>query len=152
MSLNSALADAAQGLAAPQVSVNKQLFIVEVEGSEAMDEVPFTAIFNPRFKFTGDQKILMLESCISVPHYFGLVSRYKSLELSYLNIHGEPERIQASGFIAGLMQHEADHLIGKLYVDRLDMNKDFYHLDMIADVVRQANPCLTGTYRKLTEK
>jgi len=112
------------GLAAPQVHVSKQ--IVVIDGTQLDDEptVPEAArrilhLVNPVVKFKGDKKYPMWEGCLSVPGLRGRVPRMKELEVEALDRDGKIVRLIAQGYFAGVIQHETDHLAGKVYLDRL---------------------------------
>jgi peptide deformylase len=117
------------GLAAPQIHISKQLFVAEVPPIERLPKLnpmPLTVFFNPKFDFEGEEKINMWEGCLSVPGLRGLVPRYKNLTLTYLDLKGKEKRCKASGFIAGVLQHEADHIFGKVFLDRMTSMEHLY--------------------------
>eukprot|EP01114_Cavostelium_apophysatum_P020200 TRINITY_DN6707_c0_g1_i1.p1 TRINITY_DN6707_c0_g1~~TRINITY_DN6707_c0_g1_i1.p1 ORF type:complete len:203 (-),score=18.93 TRINITY_DN6707_c0_g1_i1:10-618(-) len=111
----------AVGLSAPQVRVSKQLFVVGVKAyvSPSLRPFPETAFFNPKVEPIGDDSILTWESCLSLPGLGGRVERKRKVKVTYLDKDGNERIIMASGFYAAVFQHEHDHLIGKLYPDRM---------------------------------
>jgi len=119
----------AVGIAAPQLGVNYQIFIAEILPSkfklddcylQKLKSLPLTVFINPTLKFHGEQKHTMYESCLSVPGLIGKVQRYKHITVSYLDLNGQQMTLSANDFIAGVLQHEADHLNGHLFIDRIE--------------------------------
>lgn len=111
------------GLAAPQVHVSKQLALVGGELDE--DEEPIIrVVINPEITPTTDKVFGMYEGCLSVPGFRGWVERPAAIRIVHHDMHGERVERELEGFAAVVMQHECDHLHGKLYVDRLkDMRR-----------------------------
>ncbi len=123
------------GLAAPQVGQSVRLIVLDTrprdeEGRydlEDMSELEKTieqpiVLFNPTItKFSG--KTTYEEGCLSVPTFFEFVDRYDYVEVSALNIKGAQILIEADGLLAICLQHEMDHLDGKLFIDRLSTLK-----------------------------
>jgi peptide deformylase len=106
------------GLAATQVNVHKRLIVLDV--SEERNQ-PLQLI-NPKIvKTSGEEQ--MEEGCLSVPGVFELVERAAEIKVQALNLQGQPLEIDASGLLAVCIQHEIDHLDGKLFVDYLSLLK-----------------------------
>jgi peptide deformylase len=101
------------GLAAPQVNVSKRLFVIDVHD----DEHPPAVIINPKLERIGDE-IELKEGCLSVPGMVGEIVRHERAAVTGLDRHGQKIRIEGDGIFAQCLQHEVDHLDGKLYVDR----------------------------------
>jgi peptide deformylase len=96
--------------------------VVEVPDdlSQDIQPMPLTVIFNPQLEFLlKHEKIQMWESCLSVPGLVGKVTRYNNVIMHFLGQDGKKKRLAATGFLAGVIQHETDHLWGKLFIDRL---------------------------------
>lgn len=111
------------GLAAPQVGVDLQLVIF---GSEAPNPrypdapiVPRTVLCNPVINPVGTQEQEDWEGCLSVPGLRGRVPRWARIRYSGRDIFGDPIEREAQGFHARVVQHECDHLQGKLYPMRM---------------------------------
>lgn len=83
-----------------------------------MEGLPLTLCFNPVLEHLTVDTILMQESCLSVPGLIGAVKRSSKVALTYEDEQGKKRRLLAEGFLAGLLQHEMDHLDGVLFVDR----------------------------------
>lgn len=102
------------GLAAPQVAISKQAVVVEY----APAALPCLVLHNPQLEHMGVDTILMQESCLSVPGLVGAVKRSARVAVTYEDAAGVRRRLVADGFVAGLLQHELDHLRGVLFIDR----------------------------------
>ena len=103
------------GLAATQVDVHERLLVMDV--SEERDE-PLVVI-NPRVVWTSDEVVLGDEGCLSVPGFSGDVERYAEIHIEYENELGDTHKLEATELLAVCVQHEMDHLIGKVYVEYL---------------------------------
>ena len=102
------------GIAAPQVGVNARLFIAnpsQKRGSEI-------AVVNPEIE-EAEGSIVFTEGCLSVPNIWGKVERPSQVVVRAYDLFGKPMTIEASGLLAVVLQHEIDHLDGKLFIDRL---------------------------------
>ena len=101
------------GLAAPQIGKNIRLIVLQMP-----DEEPF-AMINPEIiKREGEREIM--EACLSIPGYEGLVKRSITVTAKGINESGKQMRIKASGLLAQALEHEIDHLDGILYTDRIE--------------------------------
>ena len=119
------------GLAAPQVGELLQLAVIEdkAEYQKALTasdlrergrtEVPFHVIVNPIIESRGEPIATFFEGCLSLPGFTALVPRAREVRVTCLDHLGEPRIIDASGWYARILQHEIDHLHGKLYIDRM---------------------------------
>ena len=102
------------GLAATQVNVHKRVIVLDI--SESKDE-PLILI-NPEIKKIIDpNKKIFSEGCLSVPGFYEELKRPSSVEISYLDIDGERKSLLANDLLAVVIQHEMDHLDGKMMVD-----------------------------------
>ena len=110
------------GLAAPQIGVDLQLVIFGFEHSERYPDaeaVPQTILINPLITPLSPVMEEGFEGCLSVPGLRGAVSRYQQIRYEGFDPKGEPIVRIASGFHARVVQHECDHLIGRLYPSRI---------------------------------
>ena len=110
------------GLAAPQIGVDLQLVIFGFERNERYPEagaVPRTVLINPLITPLSLDEEEGWEGCLSVPGLRGRVPRYARIRYSGLDPQGEPIEREAEGFHARVVQHECDHLIGRLYPTRM---------------------------------
>lgn len=128
--LNALIADmfetmeAAQGagLAAPQIGVDLQLVIFGFSRNARYPEappVPHTVLINPVITPLSDEQVDGWEGCLSVPGLRGLVPRLARIRYRGFDPLGQPIEREADGFHARVVQHECDHLIGRLYPTRM---------------------------------
>ena len=111
------------GLAAPQIGVDLQLVIFGFEHSPRYPEapaVPLTVLLNPVITPLGDEHVDGWEGCLSVPGLRGLVPRYARIRYQGVDQFGQPIDREVDGFHARVVQHECDHLIGRLYPTRMN--------------------------------
>lgn len=110
------------GLAAPQIGVGLQLVIFGFEKSERYPEagaVEQTILINPVITPLSDEEELAWEGCLSVPGLRGEVPRFSRIRYQGFDPDGLPIDRSVAGFHARVVQHECDHLIGKLYPMRI---------------------------------
>jgi peptide deformylase len=111
------------GLAATQVNVQKSVCVLakEVAPSLAPDPIlkNYVVLVNPKIKKVGKEKFTWEERCLSIPDFQEKVSRDNMISLTYQNTSGKKITIELSGIESGTVQHEADHLVGKLFIHRL---------------------------------
>ena len=103
------------GLAATQIDVHERLVVIDI--SEERDK-PLVLI-NPEIVWASDEKVLNEEGCLSVPGIYDGVERSTSVRVTALDAEGEPQAIEAEGLLAVCIQHELDHLLGKVFVEYL---------------------------------
>ena len=119
------------GLAAPQVHVSKQLAVIEVTENRRYPgegPIPLTILINPKILSASKKQFEDWEGCLSVNDFRGKVPRAESLEVEAHNRKGEKVRFQAQGFFARVIQHECDHLGGKVFLDRMPNLLTLAHL------------------------
>ncbi len=104
------------GLAAPQVARSEQVVVMECPGT---DGIPRTVLINPKIIFYGPTQSAMWEGCLSIDNMRGKVVRPSMVRVEALDRHGQVQDIEANGLYAVCIQHEMDHLLGKLFVDRM---------------------------------
>ena len=107
------------GLAATQVNIHKRIIVIDV--SEKKDER--ICLINPAILSLSNDEDIYEEGCLSVPGFYENVSRPKDIKVSTLNYNGELIEIEASGLLSTCIQHEIDHLNGKLFVDHISSLK-----------------------------
>ena len=103
------------GLAATQVDVHERLVVIDV--SEGRDQ-PLVLI-NPEIVWASPEKQVNDEGCLSVPGIYDGVERSTSIKVEALNLEGVVQTHEAEGLLAVCIQHEMDHLIGKVFVEYL---------------------------------
>jgi peptide deformylase len=120
------------GLAAPQIGESIQLAVIEDRAeyiqhvsAEQLKEyhrsvIGFHVIINPKITLRDDSSAEFFEGCLSIEGYQAVVRRGYRVRVECLNEKAEPITIDAEGWYARILQHEIDHLNGKLYIDRMD--------------------------------
>jgi peptide deformylase len=107
------------GLAASQVNVHKQIVVMDLSEDKSEQRV----FINPEIEVLDGDYEDMQEGCLSVPGFYEEVSRIEHCMIRALDRNGEPYEIEARGLLAVCIQHEMDHLNGKLFVDYLSSLK-----------------------------
>ena len=111
------------GLAAPQVNRSLQIVVMEYENNERYPDessIPVTVLVNPVLSDYSEEKALGWESCLSLVDFRGLVPRSTSVTLKAYDRDGDRIEKRATGFEAVVLQHEIDHLNGKVFLDRME--------------------------------
>ncbi len=106
------------GLAATQVDVHKQVIVMDL--SEERDQP--RVLINPKVVEQDGEQVYD-EGCLSVPEYYAPVKRAESIKITALDEQGEIYELEADGLLAVCIQHEMDHLAGKVFVDYLSRLK-----------------------------
>ena len=101
------------GLAAPQIGISKKIIVIDV-GSGLIE------IINPEIIEESDQRYIDQEGCLSIPEQTGKVKRSKEVTVKGLNRDGKEIEVKGKALLARALQHEIDHLQGKLFIDRLE--------------------------------
>jgi peptide deformylase len=112
------------GMAAPQIGINKRIFVSEIRKTKFRkqgDLDPVRAFINPKILKTSHKKVFGYEGCGSVAAsgLFGDVQRPQSVVVEAFNEKGKKFKLRANGLLAKIIQHEFDHLEGKVFLDRL---------------------------------
>lgn len=123
------------GLAAPQIGEHKRIVVIAKsiieaieraehgeESNDVEEELTCLILVNPTITCSGE-KVSYQEGCLSVPEYREMVERYSHVQLNALDEHGNSYSLDAEGLLAICIQHELDHLEGKLFIDRLSFLK-----------------------------
>lgn len=120
------------GLAAPQIGLPLQLAVIEDRPEYLKDvaperlaererkPVPFLVLINPRIAEQSKDIAEFYEGCLSLAGFSALVSRSRGVTVEYTDEHAQPKRIEARGWFARILQHEIDHLQGRLYIDHME--------------------------------
>jgi peptide deformylase len=128
------------GLAAPQIGLPLQLAVIEDRTEYLKDvaperlaererkPVPFLVLINPRIVEQSKDIAEFYEGCLSLAGFSALVSRSRDVTVEYTDEHAQPKRIEARGWFARILQHEIDHLRGRLYIDQME-TRSFTNLD-----------------------
>ena len=121
------------GLAATQVNIQENIIVIDISDSRAELQV----FINPEIIWASEETKSWREGCLSVPEYFDEVTRPDRVKVRAQNLKGEYFEIDAEGIMSVCIQHEMDHLIGKVFVEYLSplkrarikgkMKKKFHH-------------------------
>ena len=116
------------GLAAPQVHVPLRLFVFwvsEARGLADPDDIPVgnTVVINPEVELLTDVRVLRWEGCLSIPDVYGDVERPAGVRVRAMDLDGKVFEIEGTELFGRCLQHEIDHLHGKLFVDYLSVLK-----------------------------
>ena len=110
--------DFCAGLAANQIGILKKIITVHIQDKEKNTEKLY-ALFNPIINKYSKETVIMEEGCLSLPKQFAEIERPQSIQLQYTNEKNKIIREEKNGYEARILQHEIDHLSGKLFVDYL---------------------------------
>jgi peptide deformylase len=103
------------GLAATQVDVHERLVVIDISEERNRPVV----LINPEIVWASDERVQNEEGCLSVPGIYDGVERSRAVRVTALDAGGEPQTIEAEGLLAVCIQHELDHLLGKVFVEYL---------------------------------
>jgi peptide deformylase len=126
------------GLAAPQVKIPYRIVLFTVP-PEKGEEIPLTVMINPTWEPLSNEMNEDWEGCLSVPGLVGLAPRYTYISYTYQTVKGEVKKVEAKGFHARVVQHECDHLDGKLYLQRMT---DMKNLVFVEEFIKYIRPAL----------
>ena len=109
------------GLAAPQVGISKRVLVIDL----AIKDTPPSPlrIVNPELVWSSAGSVSNEEGCLSLPEQFAEVERPENVRVRYLDEHNVSQEVEASGMLSACLQHEMDHLDGRLFVDHLSRLK-----------------------------
>lgn len=103
------------GLSAPQVGDSRQIAVINSEETE------YQVLINPKISFPKNAQLVTgMEGCLSLPGVFGPVARYNLLSLNYQDLNGAKKAAKIGGLLAVVVQHEVDHLGGRLFIDKMN--------------------------------
>lgn len=122
------------GLAAPQVGVLKKLVVIDIR------EEPATLykMINPKIVWASEEMIDSREGCLSLPGLRDTVVRHEKVRVEYFDENFEKQTIEGEEFLACCLQHEIDHLSGKLYIDHLSRLKKSRFLSKFRKLQKEA--------------
>lgn len=125
------------GIAAPQLGRSQQIVIIASRPNLRYPNAPKMdpcVMLNPRITAYSAEREMGWEGCLSVPSLRGQVMRATCIEVNYTNLENQTQQKTFEGFVARIIQHECDHLIGKLFLDRVPSTE---HLMSEAEFFRQ---------------
>ncbi len=106
------------GLAAPQIGILQRLIVLDCVKEEDGDARPLV-MFNPQILSSSDDTNVYEEGCLSIPDQYAEVTRPRAVEVEWMDRDGNAQRETFDGLWATCVQHEIDHLNGKLFIDHL---------------------------------
>jgi len=106
------------GLAAPQIGVLNRIIVMDCEKDDAANRKPIVMI-NPEIVFSSDEESTYEEGCLSIPEQFAEITRPTSVQVRWLDTNGTEHEQEFHGLWSTCVQHEIDHLDGKLFIDYL---------------------------------
>ncbi len=115
------------GIAAPQLGASRQILIIASRPTARYPHAPEMSpilMVNPSFEIVDSTLYKDWEGCLSVPGIRALVPRYQAIDVQYQDQQGEICRLTLQDFPARVFQHEFDHLLGLVYLDRVENNQD----------------------------
>lgn len=115
------------GIAAPQVGISRRLIIVASHPNERYPHAPHMnplPMLNPKIVDRSTRLVKDWEGCLSVPGIRGLVPRAEAIDVAYTDRMGQRQHQYFTGFVARIVQHESDHLEGKVFLDRVESSAD----------------------------
>jgi len=129
------------GLAAPQIGIQWRLATIH----PADNSIDPTVVINPIVKFQSNEEEEGIEACLSIPNYYGYVSRPKEVVVESLNLRGEIQTHELEGWLARLFLHEIDHLEGILYPLRMRDKEELIYQTVYAKKAQAIVEKLSGT-------
>jgi peptide deformylase len=117
------------GLAAVQVGVLKNIIVIDMHDLRTEDEMVYDEdlfplfLVNPKITHSSSEKILASEGCLSLPEQSIELPRAEKVSVSYKDYHNQDKILHADGWLARAIQHEMDHLLGKLLIDYVSFSK-----------------------------
>jgi peptide deformylase len=105
------------GLAATQVGIHKRIIVMDV--SHKCPDLPVFKMANPELLWKSEEQSVYEEGCLSVPGQYADVKRSSRVLLKYIDEHNQLHEREIDGFLATCVQHEIDHLNGKVFIDYL---------------------------------
>ena len=106
------------GLAAPQIGVLNRIIVMDCEKDDAANRKPIVMI-NPEIVFSSDEESTYEEGCLSIPEQFAEIKRPTFVQVRWLDTNGTEQEQEFQGLWSTCVQHEIDHLDGKLFIDYL---------------------------------
>lgn len=122
------------GLAATQVDVHERVIVIDI----TEDNSDLLVLINPEITWRSDDREVFEEGCLSVPETYEKVERAAEIRVRALNEQGEPFEFEADGLLAVCVQHEIDHLDGKVFVEHLSLLKQNRILTRLRKQQREA--------------
>ncbi len=126
------------GLAANQIGILKQIVTISFVDHETKKEVQYS-LFNPEIISFSKEKIIMEEGCLSLPKQFAEIERPEKIKIQYLDERNKLVKKELTGVESRILQHEIDHLSGKLFVDYLSSLKRNFMIKKVTKYLKTQN-------------
>ena len=125
------------GLAAVQVGILKRILVIDISGKDEKKQ-PLSFI-NPVIKTVSDETSVYEEGCLSIPNTFIEIERPKTCEVEFIDINGKVKNLKCDGLLSTCLQHEINHLDGKLIIDNLSKLKRDLIIKKISKIQKNPN-------------
>ena len=106
------------GLAAPQVGVSKRICLIHLSGVEKGKGAKDILLINPVITFYSNVEAQMIEGCLSFPDEFWKIWRPANIQIEYQDERGNFKKLKANNWLSRVIQHEIDHLEGKIFIKK----------------------------------
>ena len=111
------------GLAAPQVGIRKRVLVIDINMNENGEPGDPLLVANPTLSWRSKNQKITEEGCLSLPGQYAEVERPAQIRVEFLDQHNRHQELEADGLVAACLQHEMDHLAGRLFIDHLSRLK-----------------------------
>ncbi len=125
------------GLAAVQIGILKRILVVDVSNKDEKKNP--IALINPVIKNFSDDTSVYEEGCLSIPETFIEIERPKLCEIEYINEKGKKKNLKCDGLLSTCIQHEINHLDGKLIIDHLSKLKKDFIIKKVSKIKKNPN-------------
>ncbi len=125
------------GLAANQVGVDKSIFVVDLSPIEGLEDSDPVVMINPEIISESEELVIIEEGCLSLPLLRADVERPEAVEVKYIDTDENEKIIEADDWLARVIQHEYDHLIGKMIPDRVPSELKKKLKDQLINITRR---------------
>lgn len=122
------------GLAAPQIGISLQLVVIDIYAGSSSSHL--LKMINPEITWRSAELNICNEACLSVPEQHAEIKRPKAIKMTYRDEHGVKQFIESDDMLATCIQHELDHLNGKLYIDYLSALKRQMYVNKVKRIKR----------------
>ena len=105
------------GLAATQIGIAKRLVVIDLSGGREGEAAKLYKMINPEVIEASEETVIQEEGCLSLPAQYADVERPATVTVRYTDENGETQEVKGDGLMSACLQHEIDHLDGKLFID-----------------------------------
>ena len=126
------------GLAAPQVGISKRVLVIDVNMNENGEPGDPLLVANPTLSWISENKKTTEEGCLSLPGQYAEVERPAQIRVKFIDQHNRNQEFEVDGLVAACLQHEMDHLDGRLFIDHLSRLKKNMILRKLAKSKRRS--------------